>query len=147
MSTPVGAATPNVKALIYIDGWLSQFDGVWFPYESNYCARTNASKAQLKRTITMKMRPYTMKALSPTPAQTPTPIAANDAARSVMELRPVAATRYLMPYEAAAKAIFVKANGLTAYHKATGTAYFTCSFANCGGATDAGAVNDSTGMP
>jgi hypothetical protein len=29
----------------------------------------------------------------------------------------------LMPYEAAAKAILVKANGLAAYHKATGTAW------------------------
>jgi hypothetical protein len=146
LSTPVGAATPNVKALIYIDGWLSRFDSVWCPYESNYCARTNAGKAQLKRTMTMKMRPHTMKALSATPARTPTPIAANVAARSVMELRPVPATQFLMPYEAAAKAIFVKANGLTAYHKATGTAYFTCSSANCGSASDAKLVNDSAGV-
>jgi hypothetical protein len=34
-------------------------------------------------------------------------------------------TENLMPYEAAAKAIFVKANGLPAYYKATGTIGFT----------------------
>ncbi|MGE5468280.1 MAG: hypothetical protein ACM3Y9_12725 [Ignavibacteria bacterium] len=33
---------------------------------------------------------------------------------------PIAVPAHLMPYEAAAKAIFVRANGTAAYYKATG---------------------------
>jgi hypothetical protein len=38
--------------------------------------------------------------------------------------RPAAFSQGLMPYEAAAKAIFVKANGLAAYYQTTGIARY-----------------------
>ena len=36
--------------------------------------------------------------------------------------RPAAVPKHLMPYGAAAKAIFIRANGRAAYYRATGTA-------------------------
>jgi len=43
-------------------------------------------------------------------------------ARAEMVKEPVVGKESLMPYEAVAKAIFVKANGLSAYYRATGIA-------------------------
>ncbi len=42
-------------------------------------------------------------------------------ARPAVRWCPVAIPANLMPYEAAAKAIFIRANGGPAYYKATGT--------------------------
>lgn len=44
-----------------------------------------------------------------------------DAALPALRWCPVAIPSHLMPYEAAAKAIFIRANGGPAYYRATGT--------------------------
>jgi hypothetical protein len=70
----------------------------------------------------MRIPPPTMK--------TPTPISPNAIAQAIADVLTPAATHWrpagvaekLMPYEAAAKAIFVKANGLAAYYETTGIA-------------------------
>lgn len=53
------------------------------------------------------------------PLQSTTGARAEDLSTIVKQ--PFTGAEDLMPYEAAAKAIFVKANGLSAYYKATGT--------------------------
>jgi hypothetical protein len=62
-----------------------------------------------------------MKLLKQTPACPFTPVAAGTMTLFAVPWRQGIRAENLMPYEAAAKAIFVKANGLPAYHKATGT--------------------------
>ncbi|HEX8987662.1 MAG TPA: hypothetical protein VF816_06850 [Rhodocyclaceae bacterium] len=53
----------------------------------------------------------------------PAPIAAGESKTiPVHGYCPIAIPAHLMPYEAAAKAIFVRANGAAAYYKATGIA-------------------------
>lgn len=49
----------------------------------------------------------------------PTPVAAGEPG-TMPGYCPVAIPRHLRPYEAAAKAIFVRANGAAAYYRATG---------------------------
>lgn len=55
------------------------------------------------------------------PSHCPTPIAAGKSKTiPILGYCPVAIPAHLMPYEAAAKAIFIRANGTAAYYKATG---------------------------
>lgn len=68
----------------------------------------------------MKIPPPNMKLLKPNPACAFSPVGANTMALSAVPWRPGVVTETLMPYESAAKKIFVKANGLPAYYKATG---------------------------
>ena len=64
-----------------------------------------------------------MSTLPPTSPQTVPSASADAMVPSAISERPEAVGHDLTPYEAAAKAIFVKANGLSAYRKATGTAW------------------------
>ncbi len=48
-------------------------------------------------------------------------VEASDTVRSAVRWCPVAIPANLMPYEAAAKGIFIRANGGPAYYLATGT--------------------------
>ena len=63
-----------------------------------------------------------MSASPPTPVQIVSPATADAMTPSATSRCSAAVPEELMPYEAAAKTVFVKANSLAAYHKATGTA-------------------------
>lgn len=64
----------------------------------------------------------------PPTLKTPTDAAASAGAgvpiRPAVRWRPASIPQGLMPYEAAAKAIYVKANGLAAYYRTTGIARY-----------------------
>lgn len=70
----------------------------------------------------MKIAPPTIKTATPFPTRVAPPAAAAATVAPTTFWRPVAVPENLMPYEAVAKAIFVRANGLPAYYKATGLA-------------------------
>lgn len=69
----------------------------------------------------MKMRPIDL--LKPEPRPTNLGVGEHVGGRNVLPIRspsPDSRTEQLMPYEKAAKAIYVRANGLPAYHRAMG---------------------------
>ncbi|MBI4987028.1 MAG: hypothetical protein HZC24_17200 [Rhodocyclales bacterium] len=63
----------------------------------------------------MMTKPHLRRALDSPRTET------GDAALPAARWHAVAVPTHLMPYEAAAKAIFIRANGGPAYYKATGT--------------------------
>jgi hypothetical protein len=69
----------------------------------------------------MKTSLSNIELLTTEPVRLLTVDAVGDIAPQVNNSPTMGITEKLMPYEAAAKGIFVKANGLWAYYKATGT--------------------------
>lgn len=69
----------------------------------------------------MKIPPRSITPLKSDPVCPFVPITAETMTHSAVPWLPGVVTKNLMPYEAAAKTIFVKANGLPAYYKATGS--------------------------
>ena len=68
----------------------------------------------------MMRPPATMNAPTPTSPDTITRAVENAMTPQGIRWRPAVLGENLPPYEAAAKAIFVKANGLAAYYRTTG---------------------------
>jgi hypothetical protein len=72
----------------------------------------------------MKRPPPTMKTPTPAAPDTITRAVEDAMAPQGIRWRPAVLGENLPPYEAAAKAIFVKANGLAAYYRTTGIARY-----------------------
>jgi hypothetical protein len=68
----------------------------------------------------MKIPPPDMKPAAPPCTWPFPPVGADSTTLAAIPLRAGGIAEYSMPYAAAAKAIFVKANGLPAYYRATG---------------------------
>jgi hypothetical protein len=98
-----------VKVFTYLIRWLLRINGASWSGKRPHLSGTGANPAHQQRTTTMKQRTLNRRAQNPN-------------IRSIHVVADTATEEGLMPYEAAAKAIFVKANGLSAYFEATGLA-------------------------
>jgi hypothetical protein len=91
---------------------------------------TNANRAHWDQVITMKeylhiLKPTALAAVRSTKLNALGALSSSSPSPLVDANLPGTIAEHLMPYATAAKAIFVKANGLPAYYKATGTVAYT----------------------
>jgi hypothetical protein len=91
---------------------------------------TNANRAHQDQIIIMKepiqiLNPAALAAVRPRTLNARSALSSSALSSLVDSNLPGTIAEHLMPYATAAKAIFVKANGLPAYYKATGTVAYT----------------------